>query len=395
MSLVRSVGVYDIALPPRRDWRWAGMSEATLGRWVLVRVETEDGATGWGEAAALGSWNGETPATVRHAVEAFLAPAVLGRSAFDRPALDGALTGHPYAKAALEMALWDVRGRLVGAPVHALLGGAARPSVAVAHMVGLMTFDAALAEAREVAAAGALALQVKGGQDLERDVRLVAAIREAVGEGVALRLDANRGYDRLGTKAAAAVVRRLHAAGAALVEQPVSDAGGLRAIAARTEAGIVADESCWTAGDALALAGGVDALSIYVAKAAGLAGARHLAEVAQTLGLPCDVNGSLESAVGNAANLHLAVAMPAVTLPCVIPVSAPAGAHAGPIGAYWADDVVGAPFPFADGRLAPPPGPGLGIEVDEERVRALAADRHRRPAAPKAPARASSSRASS
>jgi muconate cycloisomerase len=191
---------------------------------------------------------------------------------------------------------------------------------------------------------------------------------------VVLRLDANQGYRHLAPKAAAAVVRALHAAGAGFVEQPTEGLDAMAEVRRRTDAVIVADESCWQPADALEVdrRAAADALSIYLAKAGGIGPARRVAELAEVLGLPCDVNGSLESGVGNAANLHFAVAAPAVTLPCVIPVTAPTGSPDGAVGRYYGDDVVAAPFPYRDGREGPPEGPGLGIEVDEEKVRALA-----------------------
>jgi muconate cycloisomerase len=139
-----------------------------------------------------------------------------------------------------------------------------------------------------------------------------------------------------------------------------------------SRAQIVADESCWQPADLIDIdrCGAADAISIYIGKAGGIRTARRIADLAETVGLPCDVNGSLESGVGNAANLALALSSPAITLGCVIPVSVPAGSD-GPAtaGRYFADDVVSAPFTFADGMLHPLERPGLGIEVDEEKVR--------------------------
>jgi muconate cycloisomerase len=86
--------------------------------------------------------------------------------------------------------------------------------------------------------------------------------------------------------------------------------------------------------------------------------------------LPCDVNGSLEGGVGNAANVHLATACPAITLPAVIPVTTPAGGPDRTTGRYYTDDVVTEPFVFEDGLLHAPERPGLGIELDEEKLEA-------------------------
>jgi muconate cycloisomerase len=123
---VEAVEVIDVALPSRRDWRWRGMHE-NLGRWSIVRLTTTDGVVGWGEATPLGSWGGdrgryfgETPVTVRHVIEDVLRPILTGTDPFElhelRARMESAIKGHVYAKAAVEMALYDVQGKLVGLP---------------------------------------------------------------------------------------------------------------------------------------------------------------------------------------------------------------------------------------------------------------------------------------
>jgi L-alanine-DL-glutamate epimerase-like enolase superfamily enzyme len=382
--LFSQVDVIDIALPLRREWRWRGLHEQ-LGRWSIVRLETDEGVVGWGEATALRDWGGdfgryagETQATVRHVIEDILAPLVRTADPFDVEAtllrFDEAIRGHVYAKAAVEMALHDVQGKIVGLPLHKLLGGAVREGVAIAHMIGIMGIEEAVEEALAAQADGVTALQLKGSGELSRDLALVERVRGAVGDDVVLRVDANQGYRRCGAKEAIQAVSALEAAGANLVEQPTE---GLRAMAAIRKAvsvTILADESCWRPEDVLdlAAAGAADAISIYLAKAGGISRARKVAAVAEAHGFPCDVNGSLESGIGNAANVHFAVASPPVTLACVIPVSVPAGGE-GPAfaGRYYSDDLTTEPLRFVDGRLQPPDGPGLGIAVDEEKLAAF------------------------
>jgi L-alanine-DL-glutamate epimerase-like enolase superfamily enzyme len=366
-------------LPPRRDFKWAGL-KVDLGGFVLVRVETEGGVVGYGEATPLPDWGGnfgrhggETLQTVRTMVEDVLGPVLIGHDATAvtaaRLAMDQAARGNTYAKCAVDIALHDAWGKIVGQPIYKLLGGACRDSVAVAHMVGLMREDEALKEAAGAAADGLTALQIKGGVDAERDIRLIGALRRELGPTLSLRLDANQGYGD--AKTARGIVARLAAAGADLVEQP---AIGLRAMADVTNCStipVIADESCWDVNDALDVAEscGADCLSIYLAKAGGFVGARKVAAVAEASSMRCDVNGSIESAIGNAANIHFALAMPAVRLASVIPISAPAGAHPYRVGGrYYEDDIVVDAFPVRDGALLPLDGPGLGIVVDEAKL---------------------------
>jgi muconate cycloisomerase len=253
--------------------------------------------------------------------------------------------------------------------VYRLLGGAVRAGVPIAHMIGLMNETDACREGVAAVADGVRTLQVKGGVDPERDVRLVAALRHELGAGVTLRLDANQGYGH--AKHAAAVVGRLVDAGVDLVEQPTTGLVFLGEVTARSAVPIIADESCWDVNDALEIVQrrAADCLSIYLAKAGGFVGARAVAAVAEAQRMPCDINGSIESAIGNAANTHFALAHAAVSLASVIPISAPAGTHPYAVaGRYYEDDVITEAFAVRAGCILPLDRPGLGIEIDEARL---------------------------
>lgn len=371
-----------IALPVRRELRWRGL-RGTLGRWVVVRVRTEEGLVGLGEATPLPDWGGdfnryagETPKTVVHVVEDLLGPLLAGADPFDVEAIlekmDLAVRGHPYAKAAVEMALYDLQGKETGLPVHKLLGGEYRPGIRVAHMIGLMEKEEAVEEALVVLQDGCTAFQIKATGDPVRDAAVTHALRNAVGPEVLLRVDANQGYRRRGTKEAIRAVKMLEDAGADCVEQPTEGLAEMAAVTAAVSATIIADESAWQPRDVIDIARrkAADAVSVYVAKAGGLLRAREVAAIAGACALPCDVNGSLEGGVGNAANVQLAIACPGITLPSVIPVTTPLGGPDRTAGRYYADDVVTEPFSYEDGHLHPPKGPGLGVELDEEKLEA-------------------------
>ncbi|ABG05952.1 Muconate cycloisomerase [Rubrobacter xylanophilus DSM 9941] len=379
---ITDVETIPISLPLRREWRWRGL-RGSLGRWVILRLHTDEGLVGLGEATPLPDWGGdfsryagETPGTVVHVVRDVLGPVVSGMSPFDVELIvermDGAIRGHLYAKAAIEMALYDLQGKAAGLPAYDLLGGRYRSGVRVAHMIGLMDREEAVEEALAALEDGCTAFQIKASGDPGRDASVTHAVRDAVGPDALLRVDANQGYRRLGVKDAIRAVRNLEDAGADCVEQPTEGLPGMAAVTEAVDATIIADESAWQPQDVVELAnnGAADAISVYVAKAGGLLRAKGVATVAGVFGLPCDVNGSLESGVGNAANVHLATACPAISLPSVIPVTSPAGGPHRTAGRYYADDVVTEPFVYRDGFLHAPGGPGLGIELDEEKLEA-------------------------
>jgi muconate cycloisomerase len=384
---VRIVGaeLFVVAVPTRRAHAWASNTKVPIGRHALVRLDTDEGISGWGEAPALATWGGahmryfgETPETVAHVIADLLVPAVEGLDPREpgriHAAMDAVIKGHPYAKAAVDMACYDAAGHSLGLPVWALLGGRHREGVEICHSLGLMPVDAAVEEAVAAVAEGARAIKCKTGIDPERDVELVARLRSAIGDEVKIRVDANEGYATVAL--AIDVTRRQEEHGILLCEQPVAGARQLARVAAAIEAPVMADESAWTPQDILEL----DALdaaacfSCYVTKPGGLWRARQQAELAYALGMDSDIGGSIELGIGNAANLHLGVALERAWLPSVCPVTTVAGAP-GPTmaGVYYRDDIVAEPFRFDDGRVLVPDGPGLGIEVDVEKVRAYAA----------------------
>lgn len=383
---ITAIEAIPFRLPVRRDFAWAGLSVG-IGRFVLVRVQTDEGLVGYGEAVPLAQWGGdhnrragETQWTVTYVVHELFRPVLLGEDPFDIERLvrrmDDTVRGHSYAKAAVDIALYDLLGKAAGMPLYKLLGGAYRESVPIAHMVGLMSLNDAVSEGRAAVADGVPALQVKGGVEPERDIALIRELRAQLGPDVWLRLDANQGYGSVAE--AVSILRRMEPLGLDFVEQPIAGPRHLAEVRHAVGIPVVADESCWDAEDALECAelGAVDAISIYLAKAGGITGARRVASVAAAAGLRCDVNGSLEAAVGNAANVHFALSTPAVTLPSVIPATAPSGAATfGTAGHYFDDDIGTRAFQVADGALRPPDGPGLGVEIDEDKLEAFRDDR--------------------
>jgi muconate cycloisomerase len=380
---MRIVGceLFKIALPNRRHHTWASKMTAPIGRHCVVRIDTDEGLCGWGEAPAGITWGGahmryfgESPETVTLVIQRHLLEVILGADPRDlavlHAAMDRAVKGHPYAKAALDMACHDIAGKAAGVPVYRLLGGKFRDRIEVAHSLGIMPIEKCLEEAAAAVAEGVRTIKCKTGLDPERDVEVVRRLRERLGAGIRIRVDGNEGYRDVWQ--AIQVTRRQEEYDLLVCEQPVMGARALGLVAERIETPVMADESAWTAHDVLELIEHKAAacISLYVTKPGGLYRARQQADLAEALGLYSDIGGSIESGIGNAANLHLGAATRIARLPSVCPTSKPAGA-AGPAiaGCYYLDDVVTEPFRFEDGAVLVPEGPGLGIEVDVEKLR--------------------------
>jgi muconate cycloisomerase len=373
--------VFLVAVPSRREHTWASKMETPIGHHAVVRLDTDEGVSGWGEAPAIATWGGshmryygETPETVKHIVESYLLPAAVrdvdpAEIAIVHARMDKIVKGHPYAKAAVDIACYDAAGKALGVPVWKLLGGRHRDGLEVTHSLGIMDVDRCVAEADQAVEEGIRTIKCKTGLDPERDVELVRRVRETVGDEVKIRVDGNEGYRTVCQ--AVETTRRQEEYGLLLCEQPVAGAEALAAVAARIDSPVMADESAWTTRDILELyeLDAASCFSCYVTKPGGLHRARQQAELAAALGFVCDIGGSIELGIGNAANLHLGTALAAAELPSVCPVTKPAGADGPEIaGVYYTDDIVAEPFRFEDGRVLCPDGPGLGVEVDTEKL---------------------------
>src|SRR5215475_1115434 len=378
---IAAIETVHVALPTRREHKWTGLTEP-IGGYVLVKMIDAVGAAGWGEAPVLKDWGGdfgryfgESPATTIEVITRYLGPAVKGCMPGEigelHTRMDRSIKGYPYAKAALEFAAYDLAGRQWGLPVHRLLGGAGRRRVPVTPSLGVGPADRAEREVAQVAKEGVRTIKIKVGVDPDRDVEMVRRVRETVGPGIALCVDANQGYRMVGD--AVRSFRRMERSDLIYFEQPVEGIERLAEVARAIDVPVMADESAWNAHDVIQIVErrAAQIVSIYTTKPGGLYRAMEMAAVARAAGLICNVNGSVETGVGNLANLQLAAAAAPAVLSCVVPVSTPAEAQSsGPVaGVYYKDDLIAEAMRFVDGAIDLPAGAGMGIPVDEEKIR--------------------------
>ena len=368
-----------VQIPTRREHKWTGLTEP-IGCYLLVRMTDDEGRVGWGEAPALKDWGGEygryfgeSPSIVDLVIKQYLAPAVAGM-ALANPAelharMDRVIKGYPYAKSAVDFAYYDLSAKALGVPVTTLLGGLARTRVAVTHSIGLLAIDEAVRECAQVVSEGIRTIKIKVGQDPRRDVEMVRAIRETVGPLVDLCVDANEGYASPGE--AITTIRQMEAYRLKYAEQPVMGIERLAEVSRAIDTPVMADESAWNAHAVIQIAEqrAAEIVSIYTTKPGGLYRAMEVAAVARAAGLLANVNGSVETGVGNRANIMLAAAAPAATLSCVVPLSIPAEALGNRIGGiYYRDDLLQEPMTLIDGAIEVPQLPGMGIAVDEAKI---------------------------
>jgi muconate cycloisomerase len=372
------VETFVVSLPERRPHVMASVQQKQ-GEYVIVRLEAE-GAVGYGEATVLKEWGGdhgryygEHPSTTVMLINELLGPAVIGEDALrietvlDK--MDRAIRGYPYAKASIDIALHDLVGKALGVPVYQLLGGAYRDRIPVAHSLGFMDTDKLLSEVEDALGEGVRTIKLKVGADPKRDVGVVRQVRELAGDDIAITVDANQGWPDART--ATRAIKEMEQWRILFAEQPVQGLRAMSAVAQAVETDIMADESAWSPYDIVEIADSraANLISRYTTRPGGIHRATMFAAVAEAHGFACNVNGSAETGVGNAANLHLAAAMKVVSHACVVPVSAPAEARPTmTVGRFYMDDIVANPFAYDDGALVVPNTPGLGIEIDESKI---------------------------
>lgn len=338
----------------------------TVSHRVLVKLTTDSGAIGWGEATPTPRWTYETTETIISTVRHYLAPAVIGievwnvdalHRAMERAINPGITPGSPLAKSAIDVAAHDAWGRLLNKPLHQLLGGCRRTVFDLTWMVSVQHPQEAERVVEEGLQAGYTTFDVKVGMHgLAGDLDLVRRTRAAAADRH-LQVDANRGYR---IDAAMRQARHFAQLDVSLFEQPLNgfNLSGYRRLVAASTVPIGIDESLRALPDLLEYIR-ADAIGVVVAKVqrnAGLYHSRRLCEMAQSAGLELSLSGLTETDLGLAAGLHLASVFDINPL-----------ALNGP--QYIDTPFVRERVWQGGGQVRLPTGPGLGVEVDEDYVR--------------------------
>lgn len=330
---------------------------------VLVRIETDNGLIGWGEAASAPVMTGDTLESLVSAVH-YLKPALRGRDPADiagaLAAMDGRMYGNHGAKAAIEIALHDLAGRAAGKPVHALLGDKKRSRMALLGVIAGGDFDGDLRDAEKKKAGDVTIYKIKVGIDTpENDAARTRAICKLLGSGLLISADANQGYS---AEQAIDYVRAAKGAGLDFFEQPVmaDDLAGMAAVAAATEIAIGADEGIHSLDDIRRhherkAARGV---SLKAIKLGGIRATVEAGRLCERLGMRVNISCKTgESSVACAAALHVASVIPNIAWGLTL-------THSG-----LGEDVTAQPIRTDKGHAESLERPGLGIDVDEDRVR--------------------------
>ena len=286
---------------------------------IVVEVHTDTGAVGYGEAPPTGAITGDTTGAILGALQDHIIKTVVGRDVDDFEdlmlALNKCIVGNTSAKAAMDMALWDLYGQLYKIPVYKLLGGS-RKEIITDITISVNDPDEMARDAVDAVRRGYDTLKIKVGAHPELDVARLTAVRQAIGSETRIRIDANQGWE---SKQAVRLLNQMQEKGLDIefVEQPVKahDIDGLKYVTERSYVPVLADESVFSPEDAVCImqTRAADLVNIKLMKCGGLYNALKIVSAAEVYGVECMIGCMLEAKISVNAAVHLACAKKIIT----------------------------------------------------------------------------------
>jgi o-succinylbenzoate synthase len=330
---------------------------------VVIMVETDTGHTGYGSAPATAVITGETHGSIIEAISTVIAPGLIGRKIEDLNSLTGniqsSIVRNFSAKAATEIAVYDLFGQLYNAPLYKLLGGGDN-CISTDITISVDYIDKMVEDTLEAIELGFETLKIKVGKDPAVDIERIKAIYAAVNDRALIMLDANQGWT---PKQTVSVMRTLEESGVRLelIEQPVrgDDLEGMKYVTERINTPVMADESSFGPREAIDVVSmrAADIINIKLMKTGGISNAIKVADIAGTFGIDCMIGCMLESSIGVAAAAHIAVAKSSVI--SMVDLDTPS------LGQY---DPVKSGVVFNNAEINITDAPGLGISKIDDMV---------------------------
>jgi len=327
--------------------------EPSIRHHVIVKITSDSGITGIGEACPLPFTADDDPVQIRNEIDGQLTPFLIGKDPFNQDVFRQLTDMFPdvggTARAGVDLALYDLAGKIRSVPVYQLLGGLTRDHVEIAGALGIGTPQSIADEAARQLSQGMKSVKIKVGLDVERDIETLKLVRETVGESAKIRADANTGYSM---KQALKVLKASEELNLEYLEQPlaVDDYEGLSKLRKSSSVPIMADESLYTYRDAQILVDNdaVDFFGLKLIKHGGIFQAKRIAKLAEENDIECVIISPWETQIGVSAAVHLVLSGSNFSHPHEI---APGGLRDDPFHGLIEDH----------GNYHAPKGPGLGI----------------------------------
>lgn len=370
MTAIRSIETMLVRIPSASPYQMGAMERgASHALSVIVCIQTEDGIEGWGECFLTPGWYGaDSPASMLWLIDAVFGPRLKGVSVFDMEKIERGMQkmwqlGNWYPKSAIEIAVRDAAARTVGQPLHTMMGGAFRDRFPMSGGIGTEAPEMMAAKALKFKERGfkTVKLKIDSVNDLDTDIARVRVVRETVGPEMNIRLDGNGVYN---VPKAVRLCSAIEQYGIESLEQPVQahDLKGMAEIRQKIGIPLMADESVHTMQDALAVIEhrAADIIKLKVSKCGGLGPSRRIADLCQAAGIEVTVGNGFNTSLLATAELQLACSSSAIL---------PAGEFIGP---DKLEDDICEPMLIENGDAILPKGPGLGVEVDREKLKKYA-----------------------
>ncbi|RAZ80751.1 mandelate racemase/muconate lactonizing enzyme family protein [Planococcus halotolerans] len=363
MKIIKA-DIYSVNFPLKEPFIISYASYPSMAA-IIVRCETDDGIVGYGEAVPDEHVTGEQVDAAFEILKNVLVPQIIGQSPFDiehiHYKMDAAISGNPAAKAAIDIACYDLMGKATGQPVYNLIGGRAHDNLQYPKVLSIEAPKIMAEKAKKAVAQGFSSLKLKVGlDDAALDIARTYAVREAVGEEMPIRIDVNQGWKTVGL--AVQTINYLEGANLTWIEQPIrmGDIRGLAEVRRKVSTPIMADESVQTMEDVLEIVrlDAADYINIKLMKAGGIFPAVQMAKAAEAAGIIAQIGSMVESSIGSAAGYHAVMSRKNIQT----------AELTGPL--LFSEEIGNLHFELPYVKLSGKPG--LGIDVDMGQLEKLA-----------------------
>ena len=325
---------------------------------IIVKITTDTGHVGYGEGVADEHVTGESAESTFQILKNTIAPKLIGENPMRleriHEIMDASIYGVPTAKAAMDIACYDVMGKALGVPVYELIGGKYREAFPLAHVLSIAAPEAMAEEAARKVAEGYGFLKMKVGTNVQEDVLRIQAVRERIGKDIPIRIDVNQGWQTSANTLQA--LHELRDTPIDWLEQPIvaDDIDGMVEIKAKSSIPVMIDEGLrgFREMREIITKRAADKVNIKLMKCGGIYPAAKLANMAEMAGIECQIGSMVESSVGSAAGFHVAFAKKIIT----------SVELTGPL--KFSKDVGNLQYDVPFIKLNDKPG--LGVDVDEE-----------------------------
>lgn len=315
---IERIEIGEVFVPLARPFKTALRTVESIED-IVIKITADTGDVGYGEAPPTAVITGDTKGSIRCAISDFIAPAIVGMELENldgiQQKLHGCILKNTSAKAAVDMAVYDLFAKRFRAPLYQLLGGA-RKSFDNDITISVNDTPQMVADSLDGVSKGCRILKIKVGKEGIADIARIAAIRDAVGKEVLLRVDANQGWS---VKDAVRIITAMEDQGLdiELVEQPVKahDLAGMQAVTQAVATPILADESVFCAEDAIRIIQmrAADLINIKLMKTGGIYMAQKICDIAEIYGVECMIGCMLETKLAVSAAAHLAAGRSVIT----------------------------------------------------------------------------------